>query len=103
LLGAHLAALDIFNDLSTIATFGFLMVYVLISIAAPVYLKHLGKLTVGSVAPSAVSVLFMIPPIVATVYPTPTPLADKFPYYFIACVVIGMIWFTVCGSLRRRV
>lgn len=102
LLGAHLAVLDIFNDLSTIATFGFLVVYVLISIAAPVYLKHVGKLTVGSIALSAVSVLFMIPPIVATVYPTPAPPADKFPYYFIAYVVIGMVWFTVLRKSSRQ-
>lgn len=102
LLGAHLAVLDIFNDLSTIATFGFLVVYVLISIAAPVYLKHLGKLTLGSVALSVVSVLFMIPPIVATVYPMPTPPADKFPYYFIAYVVIGMVWFTVLRKSSRQ-
>ena len=98
LLAAHVAVLDIFNDLSTIATFGFLVVYVLISIAAPLYLKREGKLTAGSVALSAVSVLFMVPPIVATVYPTPAPPADKFPYYFIAYVVVGMVWFTV---LRR--
>jgi hypothetical protein len=68
---------------------------VLISIAAPVYLKHLGKLTVGSVVLSVVSVLFMIPAIIATAYPTPTPPADKFPYYFIAYVLVGVLWFTV--------
>ncbi len=103
-LSAHLAVLDIFNDLSTIATFGFLVVYVLISVAAPVYLKHVGKLTVGSMALSVVSVLFMVPPIIATVYPMPAPPADKFPYFFAAYVLIGVLWFTVLRkSSGRRV
>jgi amino acid transporter len=88
-----LGVLDVFNDLSTIATYGFLIVYALVSISAPVYLKQIGKLTVGSIVLSVVSVLFMIPPIIATVSPTPAPPGDKFPYYFLIYLGVGIAWF----------
>jgi amino acid transporter len=88
-----LGVLDVFNDLSTIATYGFLLVYIGISVAAPVYLKSIGKLTAGSIALSVVSVLFMLPPLIATVYPAPAPPVNAFPYYFLGYLVVGGIWF----------
>ena len=88
-----LGVLDIFNDLSTIATFGFLIVYILISIAAPVYLKSLGALRVGNIIVSAISIVLMLLPLVAAFYPVPAPPADKFPIYFGAYLVAGIVWF----------
>jgi len=85
--------LDVFNDLGTIATYGFLVVYLLISIAAPIYLKRLGKLTAGGIVLSIVSVLFMIPPMVATVYPAPAAPLTYFPYYFLAYLGVCILWF----------
>jgi len=88
-----LGVLDVFNDLSTIATYGFLIVYALVSISAPVYLKQIGKLTVGSVILSLLGIGFMIPPIISTVSPMPAPPMDKFPYYFLAYLGVGIAWF----------
>jgi len=88
-----LGVLDVFNDLSTIATYGFLIVYALVSISAPFYLKQIGKLTAGSIVLSVVSVLFMVPPIISTVSPTPAPPVDKFPYYFLIYLGVGVAWF----------
>ena len=99
LLAKGLGVLDVFNDLSTIANYGFLIVYALVSISAPVYLKQIGKLTMGSIVLSAVSVLFMIPPIIATVSPTPAPPGDKFPYYFLIYLGVGIAWF-LCLRLK---
>ena len=93
LLGSGVALLDVFNDLSTIATFGFLVVYVLISIAAPLYLKRLGKLSGAGVFKSLGAVLFMVPPVIATVYPMPAPPADQFPLYFAAYFGTGALWY----------
>ena len=95
--------LDVFNDLSTIATYGFLVVYVLISIAAPIYLKRIGKLTLAGILLSIVSVAFMIPAIVATVYPAPAAPMTWFPYYFLAYLGAGMIWFCFLRMRSPRV
>jgi len=91
--------LDILNDLSTLSTFGFLITYALISIAAPFYLRRIGQLTVTSAVCALVSVAFMAPPLIATVYPTPAPPADRFPWYFLAYLGAGGLWYLV---LRAR-
>jgi hypothetical protein len=91
--------LDLLNDLSTVSTYGFLIVYMLISIAAPCYLWRLGRLSATSIASAVFSVAFIALPIVATVYPTPAPPADKFPYYFLVYLAAGVLWYLV---LRMR-
>ncbi len=88
-----LGVMDVFTDLSTIATYGFLIVYILISVAAPVYLTQIGKLTIGSVVLSLISIAFMIPPILSTISPMPAPPMDKFPYYFLIYLVVGVAWY----------
>jgi amino acid transporter len=93
LLFNGLGVMDVFNDMSTIATYGFLIAYIFISVAAPVYLSHIGQLTPGSIVLSLVSVAFMIPPILSTVSPMPAPPMDKFPFYFLAYVGVGIIWY----------
>jgi len=88
-----LGVLDIFNDFSTIATFGFLIVYILVSIAAPVYLKSLGALKVTNIVISIVSIVLMLMPLIAAFYPVPAPPADKFPIYFGVYLLVGIAWF----------
>jgi amino acid transporter len=102
LLARRMALLDIFNDLSTIATFGFLVVYVLISIAAPLYLKRLGELNGASVMKSLGAIAFMVPPVIATVYPLPAPPADRFPLYFAAYLGTGVLWYGYLLSGAKR-
>jgi amino acid transporter len=88
-----LGVLDIFNDFSTIATFGFLIVYILVSIAAPVYLKSLGALKTTNIVISVVSIGLMLLPLIAAFYPVPAPPADKFPIYFGVYLLVGIAWF----------
>jgi amino acid transporter len=85
--------LDVFNDLSTVATYGFLVVYAMVSIAAPVYLKQIGKVTASAVATSLLAVGLMGFTIYSTVYPLPAAPMTYFPFYFLGYVVVGTIWF----------
>ena len=98
LLGQGLGVLDIFNDLSTTATFGFLVSYLLVSLGAPVLLRRLGELSAGSLLKTAGALVFLTPPIIATVYPAPAPPADRFPVYFGAWLGLGLAWYL----LQRR-
>ena len=41
----------------------------------------------------------MLPPVIATVYPTPLPPADKFVMYFGLYLAVGLGWY---GWLRLR-
>ena len=86
---------DLLNFAGTFATYGFLIGYVLISVAAPVYLKKIGKLTPGAIVISVLATLFMIVPIVGSFYPLPDPPVRYFPYIFLGYMVLGGVWLLI--------
>jgi amino acid transporter len=87
-----ISAFDIISTMGTIATFGFLLVYILISIAAPVYMRSLRELRVAHILVAIASILFLLIPAVAAFYPIPAAPADKFPLYFGAYMLVGIVW-----------
>ncbi len=81
------------------ASFGFLFVYILVSIAAPMYLRDLGKLNVRAVACSVVAVGFMLLPVASTIgipgssiLPPPAFPSNLLPWAFIAYMLAGFAW-----------
>lgn len=90
---AGLAVNDAFNDAGTFGAFGFLGAYFLISLAAPAYLKKLGRLRTPDIALAVVAVGFMLVPAVGSVYPAPPAPVNVFPYIFAAYIAVGLVWF----------
>jgi amino acid transporter len=88
----HVATLDLFNYVGTCAAFGFLVPYVLISIAAPAYLKSIGQLRGIDVAGCIASLALLAVPAVGSVYPVPSAPVMYFPYLYLAYLVIGVAW-----------
>ncbi|MGW4242534.1 APC family permease [Nocardia sp. NPDC004722] len=84
--------LTIFNDAGTLAAFGFLLVYFMVVVAAPVYLRKLGALSPRSVALAVAGFVFLLVPAVGSFYPLPPWPVDLFPYIFLAYLVIGGGW-----------
>lgn len=76
------ADLDILGYLGSIATYGLLFVYILVSIAAPFYLSRLRKLRRCHIIFSVLAVFFMVIPVVGSVYPVPTFPYSVFPTSF---------------------
>ncbi len=67
--GAYISGVSAFNaqgHFGTLASFGFILVYILISISAPLYLRSIGKLSLGSVLTSAGGLIFMGFPLLGT-------------------------------------
>ena len=88
--------------LGTLCTYGFLWVYILVSIAAPVYLYLLGKLRPIDIIFSALGVSFMLIPILGMVglpgselFPVPAAPYNLFPYLFLLYLILGCGWFMV--------
>ena len=86
--------------LGTLCTYGFLLVYILVSIAAPVYLYRINKLRPPDIVFSALGVGFMIIPILGTIgipgsdlFPVPAAPYNLFPYFFLLYLAIGCGWF----------
>jgi amino acid transporter len=79
----------------TLATFGFMLGYLLVSVAAPVYLSRIGEqrwsvVTAGSLAALAMAAVF-----VNNIYPVPAFPLNILPYVFLAYVLVGLVGYQV--------
>ncbi|MBV8345303.1 MAG: APC family permease [Candidatus Eremiobacteraeota bacterium] len=92
-LAFRVAPIDIFNNCGTLSSFGFILIYMLIAIAALVYTKRLGAMRAADTAISLLAVLFLIVPAVTLFYPVPSPPQRYFGYYFLAFLAAGWMWF----------
>jgi amino acid transporter len=92
-LALGVAPIDIFNNCGTLSTFGFILIYMLIAIAALVFTRQLGEMRVLDVAISGIALVLLG---VATVWffaTIPAPPQHWFVYYFLAFIFVGGIWF----------
>jgi amino acid transporter len=93
--------LTTFGDAGTLAAFGFLLAYFLITVAAPAYLAKRRELRPRHLVIAALAFLCLLVPTVGSFYPLPPYPVDIFPYIFLAYVLVGAIWL-VAVSRRRR-
>ena len=90
LLAIGTGVMDIFGYLGSIATFGFLLSYVLVSIAAPIYLRGRNELQFKGILTSIIALLLLAVPIVGSVYPVPDAPYNYLPYLFLALMAAGV-------------
>jgi amino acid transporter len=86
---------DVFNDAGTLAAFGFIVAYILVTIAAPLYVKSLGQLQPKHMIIAAASLVLLLVPTIGSVYPVPPAPVKYFPYMFLTYFVLGGIWIGV--------
>ncbi len=84
--------LTAFGDAGTLAAFGFLVAYYLITVAAPVYLKKIGELRPRYVVLACIAVLCLMVPTVGSFYPMPPWPVYLFPYIYLGWMAIGGGW-----------
>ena len=87
------ALLDTFGYLGSIATFGFLFAYILVSVAAPMFLRRRGELTATTVAMAVLSVGMLAVATIGSVIPLPPPPLNYLPYIFLALLALGVARF----------
>ena len=90
---AGVAAIDIFNNCGTLSSFGFVVIYALISIAAGVYVKRRGELRSADFAISVLAVVLLLVPAVMLFYSVPAAPQRWFVYYFLVFLALGWAWF----------
>ncbi|MBU3154528.1 hypothetical protein LL037_15290 [Clostridium estertheticum] len=86
---------DIYGWLGIIATYGFIVNYALITIAAPVYLYKEKELKIKDIIISVITLIVLLIPIVGSVYPLAAYPYNIFPFIFLAWLVVGGIWFVI--------
>ncbi|MFY9738338.1 MAG: APC family permease [Candidatus Cybelea sp.] len=104
-LAAGVLPIDVFNNCGTLSSFGFIVIYAAISIAASLYVKRIGALRWIDVAISALAVVLLAVPAVSLIYSVPAPPQRWFGYYFLGFMVIGWLWFSraaLVSAQRRR-
>jgi amino acid transporter len=91
----HIKLFESMGYLGAICSYGFLTVYVLISIAAPVYLHKIRKLRQQDVVFSIVAIAFMMIPVLgslgipgSTMFPVPEAPYNLFPYLFLIYITL---------------
>ncbi|MHB8693022.1 MAG: APC family permease [Solirubrobacteraceae bacterium] len=90
--------LTIFNDAGTLAAFGFLFAYFLITIAAPVYLRKIGELKPKNIAIAVAAFACLWVPLIGSFYPAPPYPVKLFPYMFAAWAILGGAWLFIVNK-----
>jgi amino acid transporter len=102
LYATGISAFDCQGYFGTLASFGFIVVYILISVAAPVYLASLGQLTARVVASAVAGVAFMSLPLIGAVgvpgsafFPVANQAGMLVLAIFAAYMAVGLGWLLV--------
>ena len=85
--------LTAFGCAGTFASFGFVVVYLMLCIVAPLDLRKSGEMGARHVLLGAVGAALMLFVIVGSVYPAPEYPYDILPYVFFAYLALGALWF----------
>ncbi len=94
---------DIYGWVGTIATLGFIVTYIIISIAAPVYLKHRGELKVQHLVISGLAVFTLGLAILGNIYPVPPAPYNILPYIFLGIWLAGVAWIAIIHKFQPNV
>jgi len=95
--------LNAFGWTGTIASFGFVIVYLGMCIAAPLEMRKTGDMKIINVLIGLAGVALMAFVIWGSVYPIPAYPFNILPYLFLGYMVIGAIWFAVLKAKSPQV
>jgi amino acid transporter len=96
-------AFDIYGWIGTIATLGFIVTYIAISVAAPVYLKNKGNLTIKGMIIPLLSVVFLLIAFIGNLYPLPPYPYNILPYLLFVYLIAGVIWFAIVSKRNPEI
>jgi amino acid transporter len=94
---------DAYGCSGTFASFGFVVVYLLLCIVAPMDLRRSGEMKWRHVAIGAAGMALMLFVIFGSVYPVPAYPYNILPFLFFAYMMFGAIWFAVLKSRSPQI
>jgi amino acid transporter len=91
-LAMRVAPIDVFNNCGLLSSFGFILIYMLIAVAAAVYSRRLQALGAIDLVISVIALGLLV---LATVwlFESTAPAQRWFVYYFLAFLAVGALWF----------
>jgi len=89
---------EIYGLLGTLATFGFMTAYIMIALAAPVFLRAQGRLTFQALAVSVLAVVAIGAALLGSIYPAPPGAYSLLPYIYAGILLVGLTWSLVWSA-----
>jgi len=86
---------DLLGWFGTIASFGFIIVYLMCSIASPVLLRKTGDATPLVYVMGVLGSVLMVLSLIGSLFPIPAAPYNYLPYGFAAYMLVGAAWFVV--------
>ena len=102
ILSGH-GPLDVINWMGTVATFGFMLAYLLVAIAAPLYLFRKGEPFIAPLVVGAIGALIMLYVYYASVWPIQPMPGPLWPIIFVAWMVGGFAWYFIVKARSPHV
>jgi amino acid transporter len=95
--------LTTFGDAGTLAAFGFLLAYFLITFAAPAFLRKRHELRPRDLIVPGLACLCLLVPTIGSFYPVPPYPMRIFPYIFAGYMAAGGVWLFAVSRRRRGI
>lgn len=92
LLLKGIPAFEVYGLCGTMATFGFLTAYILVSVAAPIFLRAQGRLTMSNIATSLLALFAMGVALLGSLYPVPPAPYSMLPWIYLGLLLGGLVW-----------
>jgi len=96
-----MAALDIYNATGTIATYGFLLAYILIAFGSCTYLYKKRQLKFSLVINAGIGVAFMVLAVIGSIVPWPSAPDNYLPQIFGIFMAAGIVYHVI-DSIRAK-
>jgi amino acid transporter len=87
------SGLDVYGWMGSLATYGFIVAYALVSLALPAYLKIHNAYRGSAQALSWVACVAMLLALAGNLYPVPEGPYGKLPYIYFVYLLAGMSWY----------
>jgi len=95
------SGLDVYGWMGSLATYGFIVAYALVSVALPRYLREHGAFRPAAQIISWVAFAAMVLALAGNLYPVPEGPYGRLPYIYLAYLLAGLLWFLVRGTKAR--
>jgi amino acid transporter len=87
------SGLDVYGWMGSLATYGFIVAYALVSVALPRYLRIHNAYRPGAQIIPWLAFMAMLLALAGNLYPVPEGPYGKLPYIYLAYLCAGLLWF----------
>lgn len=95
------SGLDVYGWLGSLATYGFIVTYALVSFGLPRYLRAHGAVHASARLVSVLATVAMLLALAGNLYPVPEGPYGKLPLIFLVYLAAGMVWYFASGRNRK--